>query len=220
MRFFILLFLLILFCSSNKGVSLEEQNNIISKGALKEQMRDGFLARCNIPKQMKQGKTYRVELRVSDNKDSELTLNLGDTSLVYSIKLCESMVADLNGNNFKITPKDSNRQTLSPYTATVWRWDVTPLKHGSTELEINVYCLVVDSYGNRNIPPIKIKTYTEKLDVEINIKNMFIDILMKYWLKIIIFIGSSGAISYIIGMIKKMKKQKEKKMIKNFLNSK
>jgi hypothetical protein len=236
MKFLILILSLLLFCSSRDSIvsesvkrfskvelnteNIKSSNSSLNREYLIEQLKDGFLARCDIPKEMKQGKKYKIELRIDENKSLELIENIGENPILSNIKICENMVADLNGSSFKIISKDSTRQTLNPFTPTVWRWDVIPLNYGNSELEINVYCLVIDEYGNRDIPPVKIHTYTEKLNIKINIKNVFSDLFKKYWLTIISFVASGGFIGYIIKWWKRNKKNKEKKRIRDFLNNK
>ena len=241
MRFLIFLIPLLMLCASKDSMvlkSAEPLENRYSKmelsrdnmeggsgvranrDYLKQQLQDGFLSRCNIPKEMRQGKSYRIELRVNEKNNEDLILNLGDKPLVSNIKICENMVADLNGSGFKIVSKDSTRQTRNPFGVTTWRWDITPLKYGNAEIEINLYCLVVDEYGNRDVPPVKINTYTEKINIKVNVKSLLLDLLKKYWLKIVSTIGSFGFIGYIIKIVKKRIEKKKKQKIRDFLNSK
>ena len=76
------------------------------------------------------------------------------------------MSAELIGTSFEIEPSGLQQRLVLSSNTTTWKWKVNPIKEGKEEL------LTLDVYAHfevdgKTTPPITIKTFREKILVEI-----------------------------------------------------
>jgi Carboxypeptidase regulatory-like domain len=109
----------------------------------------------NPPLQMQQGKTERIEVRIS-SQDIGPALTTGlqgrGTPQVQNIKVSSIMKVALTGDSgaFTIDPLSDEEQIVAGLPFATWRWDVTPLYSGVHTLHLKVVAVVhIPERGDR-----------------------------------------------------------------------
>jgi hypothetical protein len=95
----------------------------------------------NPPKRMSVGETERVEVRISQSIDKDLTRGLKGEGVprTVRIKVGALMRVALTGNGFDIRPLNQHREQLVESSGfTEWAWDITALRGGHQTLVLAV----------------------------------------------------------------------------------
>ena len=81
------------------------------------------------------------------------------------VSVGSDLIADLTGPDFKIVRvgNDDGRRTLETGTFAEWQWDVQPLYSGQRMSSLVLYVRLQDGG-----PPLDIKTFVEKVEVQVN----------------------------------------------------
>lgn len=93
------------------------------------------------PEAMKLDETKRVEVRISETQDKELTEGLSQTDAhvqVGDIKIAPMMATSLKGSAFEITPLTSEEQVIAADQPTSWVWSIHPTDWGQQSLYLAV----------------------------------------------------------------------------------
>ncbi|HUX05860.1 MAG TPA: carboxypeptidase-like regulatory domain-containing protein [Acidobacteriota bacterium] len=151
----------------------------------------------NIPTEMTQGVTERIEVRISKDLKTELLQNLRGRGIPVEQTLAVSTVMKviLQGDQdfFRIDPLSSEEQIVAEADFTEWEWDVTPLASGEGSLRLlAIAVLAVEGAGEKNKDLISLD---ETIAVEINVPWIVATFVGEYWQWII------GTIIAIIGVI-------------------
>lgn len=163
----------------------------------------------NPPEEMTEHIKDRIEMRISQNINEDLTEGLKGRGIpqIEQVRVSTVMTAKLSGDDFKIKPLSDMEQPVLASGYTQWEWDVTPLKAGRKILQLSVAASInVDTFGEKkkSLPVMEKEIY-----VKVNPKARFEKI---DWYKIIGAIGGViGIIATIIGIYFKLKQLKKRK---------
>jgi len=99
----------------------------------------------NPPTVMKVGKVERVEVRIAQNLEEDLTYALKGRGVphIESVPVGSFMSVRLSGDDFEILPLNAEQQIITENTFTQWAWDVRPLKSGQRSLHLSVTVRVI-----------------------------------------------------------------------------
>ncbi len=109
------------------------------------------------------------KLKQQFDKDVDGTTETGKT------KYAPVMAAVLRGKDFKIDPSDRQERTVLPNVTgpTVWTWYVEPREAGAGQLLVlELFARVA---GNDNLPPVSVKTFESRINVDVKMLDYVID---------------------------------------------
>lgn len=103
----------------------------------------------NPPKEMKVGRSERIEVRIIQNLKTDLFENLKGRGIpeVSIEKVAPFMKVKLSGDCFDINALHEEGQIVSEGGYTEWAWDVLPLKSGSKKLHLLISVRIKLSFG-------------------------------------------------------------------------
>jgi hypothetical protein len=143
------------------------------------------------PSNMEQGKTERVELRITPNLSEDITQGLKGLGPPQGgdIKIGWAMKADLSGDpdTWKIALLNATPEQVvegSPLPYTEWDWDVTPKQSGIQRLDLSI--AIIASTGS----DFKRTYYYSLKDVTISVK---VNKVSNYWMNISYIIKLAGS---------------------------
>lgn len=168
----------------------------------------------NPPEEMTAYITERIELRISQNINEDLTQGLKGRGVPQAeqIPVSTVMTAKLSGDTFDIKLHGEKEQPVLPGDYAEWEWDVAPQKAGLRKLQLSVSASInVDNFGEKK----KSFPVVEKvIHVKVNPERRLSGFLKKDLPWIVGLVG--GLIAIVVGLIKiistiKRKKQKVRK---------
>lgn len=115
------------------------------------------------------GEVVEVDLSLNPSNPKEAKEQLKGLQGIVTegrSKIARHMSAELFGASFDVEPPGPQKRIVIDSSTTSWKWKVKPLKEGKEELlTLDIYVhLEVDG---KTTPPITIKTYREKILVEV-----------------------------------------------------
>lgn len=142
-----LLFIILLVFACNLSAPRRRDPPLWLTGSLQE-IHDGKIL-FNPPREMDQGKTERIEARISYlDLDDAITRGLkgrGEPNL-EAIQVGEIMTVTLHADTkeFDIKKYSSDEQVVAGRPYAQWEWDVTPLEYGELTLHLKAVINLVD----------------------------------------------------------------------------
>lgn len=178
-----------------KNTKVIKQGNNLSEGRIV----------YKIPNVMKVRTTYKVLVRISKSKSTvSLYDSLKGTVITSKIPVTETMevkLIDLSPKDNKAFDIEENNNGIQIIdngdTYTEWSWGVTPIRVGSSKLEI-VVSIIRD--GNK-----KDIVYEDIVEVETDAITQILFFLKKYWQVLM----TSIAIPFVVWIYKRRKEKKE-----------
>ena len=149
----------------------------------------------NPPEVMKVGIKERVEVRISQDIQEDLTKRLKGRGLprVEEIIVGSVMKVRLSGDAFKIVSFSDAVQFIGTSGYTQWEWDVTPIRSGNKfmhlSLSVSVY---LDNYGEKKK---SLPVMDKAINVEVNFPWSFCNFINNNWQWI------AGTIIAILGLL-------------------
>lgn len=138
----------------------------------------------NSPDPMELGTSERIELRISQNINEDLTKALKGRGIpnIETIKVGSLMKARLTGSAFQIQSLNEEEQVLTKRDYTEWAWNVIPDKSGKQVLYLHVTVRIRLPYGEekKDCPVME-----REILVRVNPVYSIIKFLTKYWMWII-----------------------------------
>lgn len=123
----------------------------------------------------------KAELLIDTHKDLKELLNnikIEGAEISSQIKASKIVFAKLNAPYFEVINLTNEEQPLNEENSTQWLWQLKPLKSGIHEINLTITALVkVDDKTSTY----HIKTYDEKVTIEITPKQILINWLEKNW---------------------------------------
>ncbi len=118
-------------------------------------------------RQMKQGVSERVTVRISKDITSDLVTSLKGRGVTVNelIDVYEVMVVNLTGDDFTITELSESEQLVAGKGFTEWAWNITSTKSGTKTLHLHVTLRInlANSVKNKDHPVID-----RDISVEVN----------------------------------------------------
>ena len=116
------------------------------------------------------GEVAEINLALNPSNSEEAKAQLKELKGVAAegkSKIARHMSAELFGASFEVNPSGPQKRVVLDSNTTKWKWKVKPLKEGTEEL------LTLDVYVHLEVngklsPPITIKTYREKILVDVS----------------------------------------------------
>lgn len=147
---------------------------------IKDNLESGNIV-FNTPTKMKIKESKIIELLLSKNLSiQELQSSLKSGSNVKSslIKISNLMNATLKGKGFEIEELSPEIQAISPDETITWKWQVIPTKDGDQSLVLTLSAIV--NVGDKEAKLV-IKTFVEKIKIEVAIDQNISDFLSNNW---------------------------------------
>lgn len=182
------------------------------KTALRE-LSDGKIL-FNPPKEMLQGKTERVEARISygdiGNTLADKLKGKG-TPEIEDIKVGRKMSVYLyaNKDEFEITKYSSDSQVVggSPYTQ--WEWDVKPLAHGDN-LQLHLKAVINLERPGKAEAPIDLPVIDKQINVKVNHTYIAEQIARDEKMRTLL-IGGGSLVTLLTGIAAFIKRRRDKR---------
>jgi prepilin-type N-terminal cleavage/methylation domain-containing protein len=158
----------------------------------------------NPPRQMRQGKKERVEVRVARQFAGDLAAGLrgrGEPA-IRQIQVGSVMIAQLSGDSFTIKPIGKPDRIVPDDGFAQWEWDVMPIKSGEQTLQLLVSVKIkLPGSGEENyVHPVM----EEAIAVSINPWYVVSTFITKNWQ----YILGTIAIPFIGWIVKRKKKKR------------
>jgi len=157
----------------------------------------------NPPLKMKQYREERIEVRISQSLNEDLTRGLKGRGIpnIENIPVSSSMKATLSGDDFKIRAYSETVQPVLSAGFTQWEWSVTPQRVGKKTLHLSIAAVFKTKYGEMA------KSYPV-MDKTIIVAVSFppLETILKY---VGIIIGIIGGLIGIIKALKAIKRKRE-----------
>jgi len=186
-------------------VKIERDSVLIEK--LDEEMAELSVGKIlfNPPEIMKVGVKERIEVRISQNINEDLTERLRGRGFprIEEIIVSTVMKVKLSGNDFKIESHSEEEQYIQSAGYTQWEWDATPLKSGNRLIRLSVAVSVyLDELGEKtkSLPVLEKEIY-----VKVNMSYSFYNFIKEKWEWI------AGTIIALIGLYLAYKKSKKRR---------
>jgi len=190
-----------------KKPSVRRERDTVLRRRLDEEIEELSVGKIlfNPPKIMKVGVIERIEVRISQNINEDLTERLKGRGFpkVEEIIVGTVMKVKLSGDDFRIESHSEEEQYIHSAGYTQWEWDVTPLKSGNRVIRLSVAVSVyLDKFGEKtkNLPVME-----KEIHIKVNISYSFFNFIKKYWQWIV------GTIIALLGLYLRFKKYKKKR---------
>lgn len=158
----------------------------------------------NPPEEMRVYKKERIEVRITQNIEEDLTQKLKGRGYpqIEKILVGSVMKASLSGDDFKIEVLSDEEQALGLSKHSQWEWNVTPLKAGKKLLYLSIsISIILKEFGEKKQ---SLPVMEKKIHVKVNLSGSLIVFIKKRWVAIITFIISLlGLIIAYMQFIKK-----------------
>lgn len=141
------------------------------EAALRAQLAPADIA-FNRPERMRYREAEKVELALSPQgagvaPDAHLSDDLrGEIRTVEGVDYALRMQATLSGPDFEISPAGPQARTVLADRPTLWSWTVRPVTHGPGKV-LTLRVEAVLSRDGRDLPPVEIETFSERIVVEV-----------------------------------------------------
>lgn len=147
------------------------------------------------PTEGKIGQAFEVVLAIDATGDDSAVEGLpGENTIVEGeALLTKSAEATLSGAAFDIELMNKDRQRLSPYQESTWRWSVTPKQKGQHKLYLEIHAVLGEGEA------MLLKSFEDEIDVSVGSGGLFLGMsadTLRTYIGII-----AGTISGIVGMI-------------------
>lgn len=147
------------------------------------------------PTEGKIGEAFEVVLAIDATGDDSAIEGLpGENTIVEGeALLTQSAEATLSGAAFDIKLMNKDRQRLSPYQESTWRWSVTPRQKGQHKLYLEIHAVLGEGEA------MLLKSFEDEISVSVGSGGLFLGMsadTLRTYIGII-----AGIISGIVGMI-------------------
>lgn len=194
--------------------------------AMEAQLKSADLA-FNRPETMQLGQATSVELvlspdtapraRIAADASSQTraeSIGLSDdltgtTRVVEDVRYALQMEAEISGIGFDIHPPGPQRQTVLPFQAAKWVWTIKP-KYAGTEQVFTVNVSAIVQQDDKELPPIRIKTFTERITVEVTLVQEILQYAKDLTTLNAAVVGIGGTVIAVIGWLWTRLRKKKK----------
>ncbi|MEL7079785.1 MAG: RcpC/CpaB family pilus assembly protein [Pseudomonadota bacterium] len=207
-------------CPASSNPTKKKKNQTRARvDAIVSELRDADLA-FNRPDEMILGQTTTVELVLAPDevaaldqlpKDADISTRAeaiglsadlsGTTRVVEDVEYALKMQATLAGLDFIIDPPGPQRRTLLDDRSAKWVWTVEPKSHGPGKvLNLTVGAIVAE--GGTDLPPIAIKTFSEKILVNVTLWDQAVGLAKEVTALHGVIVAVGGALVAVLGWLR------------------